>query len=215
MSFTLSSSSSLKSNRQPLTVEVMGKFNPLATGLALLTLVLAPGCGQDLHSDASPPISEEEEVQPSPPPLSNAGWGEISEETPFEGDRLQRKLSQYRVETGVISREGQSYPVINVFDGETQVAQLDPNDPNRPEAGILRITIFDPSIPGPEGVRVGMAWGDTPNRQEFNCFSGEGPTTGYQICRPPNGPQLQYLYRLTGGDVGDRTPLDRLIWLNF
>ncbi|USR90218.1 DUF1131 family protein [Phormidium yuhuli AB48] len=184
-------------------------------GLALLTLVLASGCGQDLNSDASLPIGQEEEVQASPPPLSNAGWGEISGETPFEGDRIQGKLPQYRVETGVISQEGESYPVIDVFDGETQVAQLDPKNPNRPQAGILRITIVDPSIPGPEGVRVGMAWGDSPNREQFNCFSGEGPTTGYQICSPPNGPQLQYLYPMTGGAVGDRTPLDRLIWLNF
>ncbi|MCC5897772.1 MAG: DUF1131 family protein [Phormidium sp. BM_Day4_Bin.17] len=187
----------------------------LATVLALL---LGFGCGGPSQGEATQPTPTspgEVLVQTPSPQLTNAGWGEISGDTPFEGDRIQDKLSQYRVETGVISREGLSYPVIEVFEGDTRVAQLDPKDPNRPEEGILRITLEDSSIAGPDGVRVGMTWGETPGREQFNCFSGEGPTTGYLICTPPNAPQLQYLYRLTGGEVGDRTPIDRLIWLNI
>ncbi|TAN92140.1 MAG: DUF1131 family protein [Phormidium sp. SL48-SHIP] len=198
----------------------------LPTQVSLMAVVLITGCAtqtptqtredQPQESESARVSQVQDSVESSAPPLTNAGWGEIGVETPFDGDRIQALLPGYQVETGQISREGESYPTLDVYQGETRVAQLDPLDPNRPEAGIQRITITDRTITGPGGVRVGMTWAETPNLDQLDCFPGEGPTTGYLLCTPANAERVQYIYPQLGRD-GDRAPapLERLVWLNW
>ena len=205
-------------------VHIAGKY--LSTGVGLMALVLITGCAMETPTPSSEERPQESESAPirqvqdsvewSAPPLTNDGWGEIGVETPFDRDRIQALLPGYRVETGVIFSEGESYPTLEVYEGQTQVALLESLDRDRPEAGLQRITITDRTITGPGGVRVGMTWAETPNLDELDCFPGEGPTTGYLLCSPANAERVQYIYPQLGRD-GDRppAPLERLVWFNW
>lgn len=187
----------------------------LITGCAMETPTQTPE--EQYQESESAPISQvQDSVESSAPQLTNGGWGEIGVETPFDRDRIQALLPGYRVETGLRSSEGESYPTLEVYEGQTRVAVLESLDRDRPEAGIQRITITDRSITGPGGVRVGMTWAETPNLDDLDCFPGEGPTTGYLLCMSPNAERVQYLYPQLGGD-GDRAPapLERLVWFNW
>jgi hypothetical protein len=161
------------------------------------------------------------------PSLQNSGWGEVGVDTPFNRDRIQALFPNYRVESSQISAEGMLYPVIEVYDDSILVARIDPENPNNPNLGIMRITIYDESIAGPEGATVGTSYSQTPGSSRFDCFPGEGPTTNYVLCHSPDANQIQYIYgpintesrrplrELPPENVLGNTRLDRLVWLNF
>jgi hypothetical protein len=199
-------------------------------GVAALLMTLTLGCNSD-----SPRVSTDDLATPNTqelanyqsPPLQDSGWGEVGENTPFNRDRIQALLPNYRVESSQISREGFSEPILEVYDGSTRVAQIDPKDPDNPYLGILRISIYHESIEGPGGAIVGMSYNQTPGFSQFECFPGEGPTTNYLICSSPNANRIQYIY----GPINRESPrpmmevppenilgnarLDHLIWLNW
>lgn len=199
-------------------------------GVAAVLMTLTLGCNSDspTFTGENPPTPNTQEMATyQSPPLRNSGWGEVGVNTPFNRDRIQALFPNYRVESSQISREGMSEPVIEVYDDSILIARIDPKDPNNPNLGILRITIYDQSIEGPGGATIGMSYNQTPGFSRFECFPGEGSTTNYLICSSPDANRIQYLYgpinrerprpmiEVPPENVLGNIPLDRLIWLNW
>lgn len=197
--------------------------------VAVMLMTLTVGCNSDpqtVGSDNSPTPDTPEIANNQGSRLLDTGWGEIDANTPFNRDRIQALLPNYRVESKQVNREGFSEPVLEVYEGSDRIALIDPQDPNNPNQGILRITIFSDEIEGPERITVGTSYDRTPGSDRFDCFPGEGPTTGYVICRSPESDRLQYIYgaidnggrplmQLPPESVLGNYRLDRLVWLNF
>ncbi|MGL4502692.1 MAG: DUF1131 family protein [Planktothrix sp.] len=199
-------------------------------GVAALLMTLTLGCNSDsptVSTDNPPTPNTQEVANYQRPSLQDSGWGEVGVDTPFNRDRIQALFPNYRVESSQISREGMPQTVIEVYDDSILVARMDPQDPNNPNLGILRITIYDESIEGPGGVTIGMSYNQTPGFSRFDCFPGEGPTTNYVICRSPDANRIQYIYgpipresrrplmELPPENVLGNARLDRLDWLNW
>ncbi|AFY81076.1 DUF1131 family protein [Oscillatoria acuminata] len=199
-------------------------------GVAALLMTLTLGYNSDSQTFAGdhPAVANRQAIANyQSPPLRDSGWGEVGVDTPFNRDRIQALFPNYRVESSQISREGMPQPVIEVYDDSILVARMDPQDANNPNLGILRITIYDESIAGPGGVTIGTSYNQTPGSSRFDCFPGEGPTTGYVICRSPESARIQYIYgpinrervrpmmELPPENVLGNYRLDRLVWLNW
>lgn len=199
-------------------------------GVAAVLMTLTIGCNSDspTFTGENPPTPNTQEMATyQSPPLLDTGWGEVGADTPFNRDRIQALFPNYRVESSQISQEGMSYPVIEVYDDSILVARIDATDPNNPNLGIGRITIYDESIAGPGGATVGTSYNQTPGSSRFDCGPGEGPTTNYVLCYSPEGDRIQYIYgpinpertrpmmELPPENVLGNARLDRLVWLNW
>lgn len=199
-------------------------------GVATLLMTLTLGCNSDspTFTGENPPTPNTQEMATyQSPPLLDTGWGEVGVNTPFNRDRIQALFPNYRVESSQISREGMSEPVIEVYDDSILVARMYPQDPNNPNLGIMRITIYDESIEGPGGATIGMSYNQTPGSSRFDCFPGEGSMSNHVICRSPDANRIQYIYgpinrerprpmmELPPENVLGNARLDRLDWLNW
>ncbi|MBO0348451.1 DUF1131 family protein [Phormidium pseudopriestleyi FRX01] len=199
-------------------------------GVAALLMTLTLGYNSDSQTFAADHVSvpnTQAIATYHSPPLLDTGWGEVGVNTPFNRDRIQALFPNYRVESSQISQEGMSEPVIEVYDDSILVARIYPTDPNNPNLGIVRITIYDESIAGPGGATVGTSYNQTPGSSRFDCGPGEGPTTNYVLCHSPEGDRIQYIYgpinresrrplmELPPENVLGNARLDRLVWLNW